>query len=103
MATSDYVLANASGSAYRADTNATLQAIVSNNSSATEPNPTFAFMWWVDTANNLLKQRNTANSAWITLGTLDGGRLLNDGSSAAPALAFAADTDTDWLGEERIS
>ena len=94
MATSDYVLANASGSAYRADTNATLQAIVSNNSSATEPNPTFAFMWWVDTANNLLKQRNTANSAWITLGTLDGGRLLNDGSSAAPALAFAADTDT---------
>ena len=94
MATSDYVLANASGSAYRADTNATLQAIVSNNSSATEPNPTFAFMWWVDTANNLLKQRNTANSAWITLGTLDGGRLLKDGSSAAPALAFAADTDT---------
>ena len=94
MATSDYVLANASGAAFRADLNATLQAIVSNNSSATEPNPTFAFMWWVDTGNNLLKQRNTANSAWITLGTLDGGRLLNDGSSAAPALAFAADTDT---------
>jgi hypothetical protein len=94
MATSDYVLANASGAAFRADLNATLQAIVSNNSSATEPNPTFAFMWWVDTGNNLLKQRNTANSAWITLGTLDGGRLLKDGSSAAPALAFAADTDT---------
>jgi hypothetical protein len=51
-------------------------------------------MWWVDTANNLLKQRNTANSAWITLGTLDGGTLLKNGSSAAPALAFAADTDT---------
>ena len=73
MATADYVLANASGAAFRADLNATLQAIVSNNSSATEPNPTFAFMWWVDTGNNLLKQRNTANSAWITLGTLDGG------------------------------
>ena len=43
MATSDYVLANASGAAFRADLNATLQAIVSNNSSATEPNPTFAF------------------------------------------------------------
>jgi len=94
MATSDYVLANASGAAFRADLNATLQAIVSNNSSATEPNPTFSFMWWVDTGNNLLKQRNTANSAWITLGTLDGGRLLKDGSSAAPALAFSADTDT---------
>lgn len=94
MATADYVLANASGAAFRADLNATLQAIVSNNSSATEPNPTFAFMWWVDTGNNLLKQRNTANSAWITLGTLDGGRLLTDGSSAAPALAFSADTDT---------
>ena len=94
MATSDYVLANASGAAFRADLNATLQAIVSNNSSATEPNPTFAFMWWVDTANSLLKQRNTDNDGWITLGTLDGGRLLKDGSSAAPALAFAADTDT---------
>jgi hypothetical protein len=94
MATTDYSLANASGAAFRADLNQTLQAIVSNNSSATEPNPTFAFMWWVDTTNNLLKQRNTANSAWVTLGTLDGGRLLKDGSSAAPALAFAADTDT---------
>lgn len=94
MSTSDYVLANASGAAFRADLNATLQAIVSNNSSATEPNPTFAFMWWVDTANNLLKQRNAANSAWVTIGTLDGGMLLKDGSSAAPALAFAADTDT---------
>lgn len=27
-------------------------------------------MWWADTANDLLKQRNAANSAWITKGTL---------------------------------
>jgi hypothetical protein len=37
MATHDYVIANASGAAVRADLNNALAAIVSNNSSATEP------------------------------------------------------------------
>ena len=27
-------------------------------------------MWWADTTTGLLKQRNSANSAWITIGTL---------------------------------
>ena len=68
MATHDYDIANGSGSAVRGDINNVLDAIVSNNSSSTEPATTFAFMWWVDTNNTLLKIRNAANSGWITVG-----------------------------------
>lgn len=38
-----------------------------------EPSPTFAYQYWVDTngANPILKIRNTANTAWITVGRVD--------------------------------
>lgn len=94
MATHDYVIANASGAAVRADLNNALAAIVSNNSNAAEPATTYAYMWWADTTNNLLKLRNSANDAWITLRELDGTLLIEDGSAATPGLAFADDTDT---------
>ena len=68
MATHDYDIANGTGQAVRNDINAVLDAIVSNNSSSTEPSTTFAFMWWIDTNNTLLKIRNAANNAWITVG-----------------------------------
>lgn len=64
MATHDYVIANASGAAVRSDLNNALAAIVSNNSNATEPATTYAFMWWYDTTNGQLKQRNAANDDW---------------------------------------
>src|SRR3546814_7303047 len=28
-------------------------------------------MWWADTTNGLMKIRNAANSAWVTIGALD--------------------------------
>ena len=67
MATHDYNLANQTGANFRADLNNALSAILSNNSSATEPTTTAAYMLWVDTGNNLLKMRNSADNAWITL------------------------------------
>jgi hypothetical protein len=70
VATHDYVIANGTGAAVRSDLNGALAAIVSNNSSASEPAPTYAYMWWADTSAGLLKQRNSANAAWITIGTL---------------------------------
>jgi hypothetical protein len=70
VATHDYVIANGTGAAVRSDLNDALAAIVSNNSSATAPATTYAYMWWPDTTTGLLKQRNAANSAWITIGTL---------------------------------
>lgn len=71
MSTHDYAIANASGATVRADINNALAAIVSNNSSATAPSPTFAYMWWADTTASALKQRNAANTGWITLFTFD--------------------------------
>ena len=70
MATHDYVIANGTGAAVRSDLNDALAAIVSNNSSATAPATTYAYQWWADTTTGLLKQRNAANSAFVTIGTL---------------------------------
>lgn len=71
MATHDYVIDNQSAPSLRADLNSALQAIVTQNSSGIAPATTYANMIWYDTANNQLKKRNEANSAWITLGTVD--------------------------------
>jgi hypothetical protein len=70
MAQEDYVIANQAGAAFRTDLNNHLLAIVSNNSGATAPATTFAYQWWADTTTGLLKIRNAANSAWVTVGTL---------------------------------
>jgi len=70
MAQHDYIIANQSGAAFRADLNNGLAAIVSQNSGATEPATTYAYQWWADTTAGLLKLRNAANNAWITVGTL---------------------------------
>ena len=94
MATHDYIIANASGAAVRADLNNALAAIVSNNSNATAPATTYAYQWWADTTANQLKLRNSANTDWIVIQELDGTMLMEDGTAAAPGLAFADDVDT---------
>jgi len=70
VASHDYVIANGTGSAVRSDLNGAFAAIVSNNSGATEPATMYAYQWWADTTTGLLKLRNSANSAWVTIGTL---------------------------------
>ena len=72
MATHDYVISNDSGAAVRADLNTALAAIVSNNSSATAPTTTYAYMWWADTTAGILKFRDAANVAWISVMSLSG-------------------------------
>jgi hypothetical protein len=110
MAQHDYIIANQSGAAFRADLNNGLAAIVSNNSGATQPSTTYAYQWWSDTTTGLLKLRNAANNAWITVGTLADanlgllslaggtltGALLADdsGTAALPAIAFDGDPNT---------
>ena len=94
MAVHDYVIANGTGAAVRSDLNNALAAIVSNNSSSSEPGTTYAYQWWADTNANVLKIRNSSNDGWITLRELDGTMLIEDGSASAPGLAFAGDTDT---------
>ena len=70
MSNADYVLGNQSGASFRAELNTILAAVVSNNSSSSEPSVKFAYMWWADTSAGLLKQRNSANNAWISHGVL---------------------------------
>ena len=71
MATHDYVINDQTTPAFRADLNSALGAIATNNGSATAPSTTYAGMWWNDTANNYLKIRNAADSAWVIVGEFD--------------------------------
>lgn len=96
MSTHDYVIDNQSAVAFRADLNSALAAIVTQNSNATAPTVTFANMVWYDTANNQIKKRNEANSAWIVLGTVDEatGKFTQSGERALATQAQAeAGTD----------
>ena len=70
MATHDYEIANQTASAFRADLNNALLAIVSQNSGTVAPATTFANMFWYETDTNILWKRNEANSGWIELGTV---------------------------------
>lgn len=95
MSQHDGVLDNAAGAAFRADLNNFLLAAMSNNSGATAPSTTYAYMWWADTTTGLLKQRNAANSAWITIGTLASANL--------GLLALSGGSMTGGLNEDRGS
>jgi hypothetical protein len=67
MSQHDYVIENQDGASFRADINNALAASVSLNSGPTEPATPYAYMLWQDTTAGVLKQRNAANSAWVTL------------------------------------
>jgi hypothetical protein len=97
MASHDYVIANGTGSAVRADLNNALAAIVSNNSSSSEPATKYAYQWWADTTTGQLKLRNAANNGWVTIFELDGTMLMEDGTVSAPGLAFASDLNTGFF------
>lgn len=91
MATHDYVIANASGAAVRADLNNALAAIVTNNSNATEPATTYAYMWWYDTTAGQLKQRNAADDGWVVVPQFDSGNRLLIGTSSSSQVGAGLD------------
>ena len=99
MAQADYVVANGTGAAVRSDINGQLAAIVTNNSATTEPATMYAYQWWADTTSGLLKIRNGANSAWVTVGTLASANLglLSSSTAASTYLALAGGTVTGAL------
>ena len=97
MAQHDYVIANGTGAAVRSDLNAGFAAIVSQNSGATAPGTTYAYQSWADTTAGVMKMRNGANNAWITLYQLDGEWstiAFENGTAAAPSIYFK-DSGTD--------
>ncbi|MEI6730105.1 MAG: hypothetical protein WCL30_02505 [Pseudomonadota bacterium] len=60
-----------SGLAQTQNINNALDSLNTLNSGASAPSTISAGMLWHDTSNNLIKIRDQANSAWITIGTLD--------------------------------
>ena len=70
MSQNDFSISNASGAAVRADLNSALQALASISSGSSAPGTTYAHQLWLDTTTAtapVLKQRNAANDAWITV------------------------------------
>ena len=112
MAQADQQIQNASGSSVRADLNNNFDALFSNNSGASEPSTTTAFMWWADTNNDALKIRNAADSAFITVGTLSetnlglalkasptftGNVTVPAGTVSSLPVRFSGDTNTGFF------
>jgi hypothetical protein len=71
MSQNDFNLANQSFPDMRSDMNSAFQALASNSSGATAPSTTYAYQWWYDTANDILKMRNGDNDAWINIASFD--------------------------------
>tara|TARA_R110002096_G_scaffold310647_2_gene505171 strand:+ start:371 stop:1828 length:1458 start_codon:yes stop_codon:yes gene_type:complete len=113
MAQHDYVIANATGATVRADINSMALAISSNNSGSSEPATMYAYEFWVDSGNNLIKLRNAANNAWITLplsttasntvdvngGTIDGTTIGASSASTIVGTTVVANTSVNIAGD----
>jgi hypothetical protein len=94
------IIPNGSGSAVRADLNDAMLALFSQNSSATSPPETVAYMTWADTTTGLLKIRNAANSAWITVGTLADANL---GLATLASPTFTGNVTVNAQGDLRLA
>lgn len=94
----DYSIANQSGANFRSELNSILAAIVSQNSGSSEPTTTYAYQWWIDTGVSpaLLKIRNSADSAWITVGDVTAANLglLSSATAASTYAPIASPTFT---------
>ncbi len=90
MSQNDFDIADQGINTMVPDVTAALKALASCSSGATEPATTYAYMLWYDTTNDVLKQRNGADSGWIEMMKLSGGLLV-------PAVGVVYDT-TPQLG-----
>ena len=91
----DYDIANAVGQTFRQDLNVCLGDIQSLNSGSSDPSTTVAYKIWADTANNLLKIRNSANNGWLTLGDLTDANNLGLATKASPTFSGTVTSSGD--------
>ena len=71
MSQHDFDIANQGFPATRADLNNALKAAVSNSAGTSAPSTTYAYQFWYDSNNNIIKMRNGDNDAWISVATVD--------------------------------
>ena len=93
--THDYVIANGTGAAVRADLNVVLGEIQALNAGSSAPTTTVAYKLWADTNTGKLMIRNAANNAWVEIGTLASANL-GLATAAAPTFTGTADFDRAW-------
>ncbi len=79
-----------SGLSMTQQTNDAINTLATNNSGASAPSTTYAYMLWADTTTGLLKQRNAANSAWIVVGRLASDNLGLTAPVASVSASVAA-------------
>jgi hypothetical protein len=113
MSQHDGIISNDTGANVRSDLNNALGAIFTTHSGATEPSTTYSYQLWMDTSSNVLKIRNSANSAWYTLpispianntvdingGTVDGITSLTQTNVAADA----TDVELKYSGSTKLA
>ena len=95
--THDYNIADQVGASFRADLNVALGDIQSLNSGSSDPSTTVAYKIWADTANNLLKIRNSSNNGWLTLGDLTDANNLGLATKASPTFTGTVTSSGDLV------
>lgn len=102
MSQNDFIIANQTAPAFRADLNNALQALASLSSGSSQPATTYANMLWYDTGTNMLKMRTEADDAWMNIGYLDqttnAFRILDD-----TQVVNTSGTQTGLLGDQTIA
>ena len=83
MSQASPVIADQAGASFLTALNAALMAIVTQNSGALAPNPTYANQWWADTTNGILKYRDAGNANWIPFMTIATGLPYGTGTPSA--------------------
>lgn len=71
MSQHDLDIAPGRGIDVRADINDAIKALASDFSGPVAPTNPQPCMWWADTAEGMLKRRNSGNTTWINYGPID--------------------------------
>lgn len=104
MSQHDFNIANQTAPNFRSDLNNALAALASLSSGTAAPAAPFADMLWYETDTNTLWKRNEANSAWISLGTVDetNSKFEPNQTFATQAEAQAATNNTKAMTPLRV-
>lgn len=89
MSQNPLVVADADGAVVRANLNLALDTLNTLNSGPGAPSNPEAYMLWADTGTGYLKQRNSANNAWVCLRPLDPSVDLATNSGNAFSITLA--------------
>lgn len=94
MSQNTLVIADGTGAEVLAELTSAFDTVATLNSGSTAPAETYSYMWWADTTSGLLKIRNAADTAWVTVGTLASTNLGLIPTTAIGSSVQAYDADT---------